>query len=132
MSIYTQLSPTATPGKRYSFSPKSAAGSGPHTGTFTALSVLGTPGQIHSFVAKGVTPAGPHTGLFTALSVMAVPGGMHVFTAKGSGLVVVPDRKFYESSSQWFEVWQESDHDLEEKELMEIIQILCVSGVLDE
>ena len=49
---FTQLSPAALPGKRYSFSPKTAAGAGPHTGLFTELSVIALPGQRHSFLAK--------------------------------------------------------------------------------
>ena len=45
---YTQLSPSALPGRRYGFQ-----GSGPHTGgPFTELSVLALPGMRHSFTAK--------------------------------------------------------------------------------
>jgi len=55
---YTQLSPIATPGKRYSFSAKTAAEAEERpAGTFTALSVLALPGPIHSFLAKGVAPS---------------------------------------------------------------------------
>ena len=55
---YTQLSPIATPGKRYSFSAKGAAEAAERPeGTFTALSVLGVPGIIHSFLAKTVAAA---------------------------------------------------------------------------
>ena len=56
MAIYTQLSPIATPGKPYSFSPKAAAEAAERPeGTFTALSVLALPGPIHSFLAKEFT-----------------------------------------------------------------------------
>ena len=48
---YTQLAPTAIPGRRYSFVAKFAA-TGPHIGTFTALSVMALPGPLRSFLAK--------------------------------------------------------------------------------
>jgi len=51
VATYTQLSTTAVPGQRYSFSAKASPGV-PHTGDFTALSVLGVPGAIHAFSAK--------------------------------------------------------------------------------
>jgi len=57
MAIYTQLSPIATPGKPYSFSPKAAAEAAERPeGTFTALSVLALPGPIHTFLAKVSAP----------------------------------------------------------------------------
>lgn len=88
---FTQLSPSATPGKPYTFLAKTAA-SGTHTGLFTELSVMATPGGIHAFVAK--TPATPgtgdHIGLFTELSVMAIPGMRHVFHAKTAWAEPVP------------------------------------------
>ena len=90
----TQLSPSATPGKRYSFSAKDEAApeAGPHTGTFTELSVTATPGPIHSFSAKDAAApvAGPHTGLFTELSVLALPGQRHSFSAKTEAEIVIP------------------------------------------
>ena len=50
---YTQLHPSAIPGKPYSFAPKTpASGDGSHAGLFTELSVLGTPGKRHVFSAK--------------------------------------------------------------------------------
>jgi len=76
---YTQLSPTAIPGQRYSFSAKTATAA--HAGLFTELSVLALPGQRHSFSAKSIAVI-PHTGLFTELSVIALPGSRHTFTAK--------------------------------------------------
>lgn len=86
MATYTQLSLIGTPGKRYSFSPKTEAvpEAGPHIGTFTELSATGTPGKIHSFIAKtAATPeAGDHIGLFTALSIIGGPGRRHSFSAK--------------------------------------------------
>jgi hypothetical protein len=75
---YTQLSPSATPGGRYSFTAKSAVS---HTGLFTELTVSGVPGQRRSFASKDPGVA-PHTGLFTELSAMAVPGMRHLFAAK--------------------------------------------------
>ena len=79
----TRLSLTATPGRGYSFSAKTAA-TGTHTGSFTELSVSGVPGGIHSFSAKdpAASPTGPHTGRFTELSVIGVPGGLRAFSAK--------------------------------------------------
>jgi len=94
MAAITQLSLTATPGRRYSFSAKDPAPivSGPHTGLFTELSVIGLPGQRHSFTAK--TPSGevtgPHIGLFTALSVSALPGMRRVFVAKAEAEAIIP------------------------------------------
>ena len=51
MAIYTQLSPSALPGKKYSFSAKNAAQRS-HAELFTDLSVLALPGRRHSFLAK--------------------------------------------------------------------------------
>jgi hypothetical protein len=65
---YTQLSPIATPGRRYSFSGK---GGGPHIGgPFTQLSLIGTPGQRYAFTAKTV-PEEPAA----AVSAPKEPGG---------------------------------------------------------
>ena len=80
MAIITQLNPTALPGKRYSFLPKTPA-SGTHTGLFTQLSVIALPGGRHTFLAKTPAVAG-HTGEFTGLSAYAVPGMRHYFSAK--------------------------------------------------
>ena len=89
---FTQLNPSALPGKPYSFSPKAEAipESGPHTGLFTELSNIALPGQRHSFTAKAAAGAetGPHTGLFTELSVIALPGQRHSFTAKTAAEIV--------------------------------------------
>ncbi|MCK4816962.1 hypothetical protein KA005_14430 [bacterium] len=82
MAIYTQLSVTATPGKPHSFSAKTPAAAGPHTGLFTELSVSALPGAIHSFTAKTPEGEGVHEGQFTALSVIALPSGRHVFLPK--------------------------------------------------
>ena len=85
---FTQLSPSATPGSRYLFTPKSAA-TGTHAGTFTALSVVGVPGGAQTFTPKSPAAGGDtHTGSFTALSVMGVPGGLHLFLAKAPAPVV--------------------------------------------
>jgi len=79
----TQLSLTATPGKRYSFIAKTAAGKG--SGPFTELSVYGVPGRIHSFAAKTAV-SGKGAGPFTELSVIALPGQRHAFLAKTSAV----------------------------------------------
>ena len=83
---FTQLHPSATPGRPYSFDPKAEAipESGPHTGLFTALSPLALPGSRRSFAAKteSAPEASPHTGLFTSLSPLAIPGMRRSFTAK--------------------------------------------------
>jgi hypothetical protein len=95
MAIYTQLSPTALPGRRYSFSAKTAAPTGgPHTGTFTELGVIGVPSKQHSFSAKSEagSPSGPHAGLFTELSVFALTGQRHLFSAKTEAVTVTPPR----------------------------------------
>jgi len=52
MTIYTQLSPTATPGKRYSFSAKTPAVGEKGADLFTSLSVMAIPGQRHLFLPK--------------------------------------------------------------------------------
>ena len=83
---YTQLSPTATPGRRYSFT-KGSLKNGP----FTALSVTATPGRRHSFVAKTASgpAAGKGLGPFTYISVTATPGRRHSFVAKTAAPVIV-------------------------------------------
>jgi len=78
---YTQLSPTGTPGRPYTFGAVSK-GDGP----FTSLSALGAPGQIHSFTAK--TAAGKGDGPFTSLSVLGTPGQIHSFLAKTEAEVI--------------------------------------------
>ena len=58
MAIYTQLLPTATPGRRYSFLPKIPITG--HEGLFTELSVIALPGGRHVFLPKtAVAPTGP-------------------------------------------------------------------------
>jgi len=126
MAIYTQLSITATPGKRQFFSAKSKG-----IGPFTALSVSAVPGAIHSFTAK--TPAVGHEGLFTALSVIALPGGRHVFLPKA--FVVPPSEpdeggggKTYRSrehitSKENLGKWRKK-LDREDEELLEIVAML--------
>ena len=71
----TRLGATATPGKRYSFSPKI-----PHTGEFTEHSTIATPGRRHNFSAK--SPAAGHAGEFTRLTLSATPGRRYSFSAK--------------------------------------------------
>ena len=87
---YTQLAPTATPGRRYSFAPKADA-SGKGAGPFTYLSVTATPGRRHSFVAKTASgpAAGKGLGPFTYISVTATPGRRHSFVAKTAAPVIV-------------------------------------------
>lgn len=83
MATYTQLSPIASPGKRYSFSAKGLATGEKGEGPFTRLSVLASPGSIHSFSAKEpAIPSGKGEGPFTTLSVLGIPGMLHVFVAK--------------------------------------------------
>ena len=89
MAIYTQLSPTATPGRRYSFSAKS--GGGEHTGDFTELGVLGVPGPRHSFSAKDPAAGIGHSGEFTYLAVYGTPGGRHEFSAKTPSDIVITE-----------------------------------------
>jgi len=80
----THLSPTATPGGVYSFSPKAPADGS--TTQVTALSVTALPGPDRSFSAK--TPAGyvPTTQV-TTLSVTATPGRLPSFVAKAAAPV---------------------------------------------
>lgn len=84
----TRLSTTATPGRNYSFSPKSGS-PGPHTGEFTKLSTIAVPGRKQTFAPK--SPAAGHTGEFTKLSTIAVPGRKQNFVAKTAAVEVVQD-----------------------------------------
>lgn len=77
----TQLSPLGTPGRRYSFSPKTAAAN-EHTGLFTQLHANALPGQRFSFSAKTPETEAGHVGLFTALQPYGVPGQRRTFVAK--------------------------------------------------
>jgi len=119
MVIYTQLSLTATPGHRYAFVAKARA-VGPHTGLFTTLSVLALPGAIYSFVAK----------------ILEVPVPTS-YAGAGPGRRKRVD-PFYQAYAEHHERREVQRAEikakilLEEKELMEIIQIVCTSGVLDE
>lgn len=69
---FTQLNPSALPGKPYSFSPKAEAipESGPHTGLFTELSNIALPGQRHSFTAKTAAEIVPGIGGFSFLRLL--------------------------------------------------------------
>jgi hypothetical protein len=144
MAIYTQLSPTAVPGRRYSFTAKTAAPTGgPHTGEFTELSVTATPGQRHSFSAKteASAPSGPHTGLFTELSVFALPGQRHSFLAKTAAVIVTPPKspEVYLAPRRGGgyiepEKRLESRRDrilLEDDELMKIAAEIVMNGMLE-
>ena len=83
MATFTQLSPIALPGKRYSFVAKTPAVGGKGLGPFTAQSITATPGIIHSFVAKTPAAGGVKgAGLFTELSATALPGMQHAFLPK--------------------------------------------------
>ena len=129
MAIYTQLSPSATPGKRYSFLAKEEAipESGPHTGTFTALSVSGTPGPIHSFLAKteAAPEAGEHTGRFTALSVLGLPGGIRVFSAKTEA---DEDERLSYAVTYTQRMRRIAKED---REILELVEIIVTSGMLN-
>ena len=148
MAIYTQLSPSAIPGKRYSFSAKDPApAGGPHTGTFTELSVTATPGPIHSFSAKdeAAAPSGPHTGLFTALSVLSLPGQRHTFSAKTEAIAPVipepePAPEIYGGGGGPLQGWPDAKEKeyfrrkrilKEDDELMQIAAAIVASGILD-
>ena len=124
MAIYTQLSVTATPGKRHSFSAKSK-GSGP----FTALSVLAVPGTIHSFTAK--TPAVGHEGLFTELSVIALPGGRHVFLPKVS---VGPTGPSSAARQKYRIAYEDIDLEMaikDDRDFMDLLIIMVEAGIFD-
>jgi len=126
MTIYTQLSPTATPGKRYSFVAKTPAVSEKGVGPFTAQSVLAVPGIIHSFVAKTPEVGGEKgAGLFTSLSVMAIPGQRHLFLPKTLAEIPMSERiKFYKGRGP-------TNAFKGDNELLELIGIILASGKLD-
>lgn len=116
MAIYTQLSPAATPGKPYSFTPKAAAGSGPHTGLFTALSPMALPGTTHSFLAKGGVP-------------VPVPLAPTLYDIGGGGYQAPREPYIDVEYSKYLrELRDRKKFD----ELTEIIQIITMSGVLDD
>ncbi|GAI53071.1 unnamed protein product [marine sediment metagenome] len=133
----TRLSPSATPGRNYNFTAKGVPATGPHTGDFTRLSTTATPGKRYSFTAK--TSVGAHSGTFTRLSITATPGRRYSFNAKDAVEVVVeigprPDLADQGSAdaavvrltlplTEWFE--------LEEEELIEIVQMLMMTGLIE-
>ena len=96
MAIKTQLSPTALPGRSYSFAAKTAADAVKGAGPFTALSVTALPGKISNFIAK--TPSVTTSEQVTALSVAALPGPVRTFTAKTlAETVALPAREAHGS-----------------------------------
>ncbi len=129
MAIYTQLSPTATPGRRYSFSAKTPESGGKGVGPFTSLSVSGVPGRIHTFSAKTPESGGKGAGLFTSLSVLGVPGQRHSFLAK-TPFIPEPTRPQVISvgGSVGFEKWPEheyKDNTAIWRDDQEILEIIC-------
>jgi hypothetical protein len=137
---YTQLSVTATPGRRHSFSAKTPI-AGTHTGLFTELSVTATPGRIHSFSPKtAASGEGAHEGLFTELSVVALPGGRHVFLPKAVAepVPVPPSARAVGGGSgggytvSWYE--HERKHEItsnDEKDIQEMLTMILSSGILN-
>lgn len=130
----TQLSPAGLPGRRYSFS----VGAGPHTGEFTELSVLGVPGKRHAFVGKQPT-GGKGRGPFTYISVTATPGQTYTFVAKTAAIGEEVEQGGGSSKRKWIyrrpngkpiNKWEEIMKD--DQEVMEFVQFLMSSGVLDE
>ena len=120
----TQLSPSALPGKPYSFIAKSGVVV-PHTGLFTELSVTATPGPRHAFSPKdSATPGiGDHTGLFTELSVIALPGMRHSFTAKTAA--AVEDSYGTGRRRRKSYIYEEKKDDI-----FEMVQMIIASGAL--
>ena len=116
---YTQLSPTATPGRRYSFVAKFAA-TGTHIGSFTALSVMALPGPIRSFLAK--------TAVVVVVPPVIVPvvpsggggGGGYAYTRK--------------DDEEYFKYQRAEAHRIrvlrDDQDVMELIVIIVKSGIL--
>lgn len=131
--IYTQLSPSALPGRTYSFSPKEEETHGlKPSDKVTALSVMALPGPLHAFVAKsqcGVSPK-PSTRI-TELSVMALPGMIHHFTAKEAAIVEAI--KQGGGGKKWIQRQDRLRARIlrEDKELMEFISILVETEMLN-
>jgi len=128
---FTQLSPLALPGSRYSFSAKTEAEAGlKGKGPFTELSVLGLPGRIHSFDAKSITEAGEKgEGQFTWLSPYGGPGRRYSFSAKveaeavrGGVTRIMPSARLVP--------WVDEDKDLD-RDVLEFLAIITVSGTLN-
>jgi hypothetical protein len=117
----TQLTPTATPGRRYLSSTTKGAG------TFTALSVTATPGRRHAFIAKDATAKG--AGPFTALSVLALPGQRQEFTAKAAAAIIAEIEA--EQVTYGRRQWQRSAWINDDEDLLDIIAQLAATGILD-
>jgi len=107
----TQLSPSAVPGRRYSFSPKTAAGGGRGAGPFTILSVMALPGMRRAFVAK--TP-------YTEPEVTPTPTPAPAPTPVGGGYVSMPY-----PAEQMVRLYREDE------EITEFIMAMVQSGILD-
>jgi hypothetical protein len=119
----TALSVTATPGRRHAFIAKDATAKG--AGPFTELSALGLPGQRHAFIAKAA--AGKGAGPFTALSALALPGQRQEFTAKAAAAIIAEAEQVTYGRRQWQRsAWINDDDDL-----LDIIAQLAATGILD-
>lgn len=130
----TRLSVAATPGRNYSFSAKASA-TGEHTGEFTHLSVAATPGPKSSFTAKTAADVG-HSGEFTHLGPTGTPSRRYSFTAKteASGdIEVIVTRANPVNGTPDIRTVVNIDGHLaaEEDDIIEIIQILLMTGIFE-
>lgn len=123
----THLSPTATPGRAYSFSPKSVV----HEGEFTALSVTATPGRTQSFLPK--TPSVVTSNQITALTVSALPGPVRSFSAKTETVIETTQRGGGGSGNVWIADRPETaQYNVlrDDEDLLEILEIVFSLGIL--
>jgi len=105
----TQLSPNAVPGRRHSFSPKTAAAAVKGAGLFTILSVMALPGMRHAFAAK--TP-------YTEPEITPTPAPTP--SPVGGGYVSMPY-----PAEQMVRLYREDE------EITEFIMAMVQSGILD-
>jgi hypothetical protein len=122
---FTALSVTATPGRRQAFIAKDATAKG--AGPFTELSALGLPGQRHAFIAKAA--AGKGAGPFTALSALALPGQRQEFSAKAAAAIIAEIEA--EQVTYGRRQWQRSAWINDDEDLLDIIAQLAATGILD-
>ena len=122
---FTALSVTATPGRRHAFIAKDATAKG--AGPFTELSAFGLPGQRHAFTPKTAAQALKGLGPFTALSVLALPGQRQEFSAKAAAAIIAEAEQVTYGRRQWQRsAWINDDEDL-----LDIIAQLAATGILD-
>lgn len=127
---YTQLSPLALPGARYSFSVKLPAEQ------VTDLSVSGIPGPIHSFLPKSSAVSARGEEEFTRLSVFGIPGPIQEFLAKSPAVSITVTRqkegRFVGTLPRRY-TWPPrvaKESYVDDRDLVEIVAMLLKAGII--